>query len=199
MSDLAPPEPEPIEPIETEPGLTRAAWAGIAGGAGLSLALVAALSVVGIIAQGFAVTDKTNLFYKMGIAFLRNLDSTPVGIMALLAVVLVVAPTIAGEPAGPRDNRRAAITYALVAAVCVVVVLGTVTGVLTRLHFDKQVSTATRRVLATFVVRSMGPTLVALGVALATLPSRFPRPVTPAPYASPDGGGAEPGPGAGAP
>ena len=165
------------------------------------MAVVAALSLAGVIAQGFAVSERTGLAYKMGIAFLRNLDYTPVGIMAVLAVVLVAAPGLAGTPVTARQRRQATVAFGLVLAVCLVVVFGTVLGVITRLHFDDDLDSATRRVLATFVVRSMGPALIAFAAAMALLP-RFPRPVTAPPYA--EGGGAdhdpdaesEPGPGA---
>jgi hypothetical protein len=102
-----------------------------------------------------------------------------------------------------RQNRQAATAFALVLVTCLIVIFGTVLGVVTRLHFNQgpgqQITTATRRVLATFVIRSMGPALVAFGAALTLLPARFPRPVTPAPYAdggdSPADGGPAAGPG----
>jgi hypothetical protein len=173
-------------------------WAGVSIGAGLALAAVAALSVVGVIAQGFAVGERTGVAYKMGIAFLRNLDATPVGIMALVAVALVAAPSLAGAPVTERQRRQVAAAFATVLVVCLVVIFGSVLGVITRLHFDKDIDAATRRVLATFVVRSMGPAVVAFGAALAIVP-RLPRPVTPPSYAEEDGAEPEPGPGAGAP
>lgn len=193
----------------SEPTVTEApppSWAGVATGAALGLAVVSALALVGVLAQGFAVEQDAGLPYKMGIAFLRNLDATPIGLMALVVVALVAAPAAAGVAGDGRQHRQAAIALAIVLVVCLVVIFGTVLGVITRLHFDQgpgqAITSATRRVLATFVVRSMGPALVAFGAALAVLPVRFPRPVTAAPYA--DGGGAdaddaEPGPGAGTP
>lgn len=176
-------------------------WAAASVGAGLALAVIAALSVVGILAQGFAVEQNTGVLYKLGIAFLRNLDATPVGLMSILAVALVAAPAIAGVPVGAR-NRQAATAFAVVLLTCLVVIFGTILGVVTRLHFDQgpnqQITAATRRVLATFVIRSMGPALVAFGAAIALLPGRLPRAVTPAPYAEGDGADVEPGPGTGA-
>jgi len=182
--------------MSTEP--EQPGWAGISIGAGLALAAVAALAIVGVIAQGFAVSEDTGVAYKMGIAFLRNLDYTPAGIMALLAVALVAAPTLAGAPITARQQRHSTIAFGLVLAVCLVVVFGTVLGVITRLHFDTDLDAATRRVLATFVVRSMGPAIIAFGAAMAVLP-RFPRAVTPPPYAEDGGAAPEPGPGAGTP
>ena len=176
-----------------EPG-----WAGVSIGAGLALAVVAALSIVGVVAQGFAVSERTGVAYKMGIAFLRNLDATPVGIMALVAVALVSAPLLVGAPVTDRQRRAVGATFAVVLAVCLVVVFGSVLGVLTRLHFDEELDAATRRVLATFVVRSMGPAVVAFGAALALVP-RLPRPVTAPSYAGDGGTEPEPGPGASAP
>ena len=191
---------EPVPAAETDPS----SWAGVATGTGLALAVVAALALLGVLAQGFAVEQDTGIAYKQGIAFLRNLDATPIGLMALFTVILVAAPALAGLPATARINRNAAVALTIVLCVCLIVIFGTVLGVITRLHFDQgpgqQITSATRRVLATFVLRSMGPALVAFGAALAILPLRFPRPVTAAPYA--DGGGTdadqpEPGPGAG--
>jgi hypothetical protein len=178
---------------EHEPG-----WAGVSIAAGLALAAVAALSIAGVIAQGFAVSERTGVGYKMGIAFLRNLDATPVGIMALLALVLVAAPGLTGAAVTDRQRSMVAATFAIVLVSCLVVVFGSVLGVITRLHFDKDIDAATRRVLATFVVRSMGPAVVAFGAALALVP-RLPRPVTAPPYAENDGPEPEPGSGAGAP
>jgi hypothetical protein len=91
------------------------------------------------------------------------------------------------------------VTFTVVGVVCVVFVFGTVLGVITRLHFDRNVTWATRWVLATFAVRSMGPALVAFGLAMAAAPARLPRPVTAAPYAEDGGSEPEPGPGTGAP
>ncbi|MEY2568451.1 MAG: hypothetical protein QOE35_2980 [Actinomycetota bacterium] len=186
MSDPASPEAPPSP------------WAGVSIGAGLALAAIAALSILGVIAQGFAVEQQnTGVVYKLGIAFLRNLDATPAGLMAVVAVALVAAPAIAGVPAAGRQNRQAAVAFVLVLLTCLIVIFGSVLGVVTRLHFDQgpgqQITSATRRVLATFVVRAMGPALVALGAAVALLPARFPRPVTAPPYAdagddAPDGG-----------
>ena len=177
-------------------------WAGISVGAGLALATVAALSLLGVIAQGFAVSERTGLVYKLGIAFLRNLDYTPAGIMALVAVALVAAPAVAGAPLTARQHRQSTVAFGLVVAVCLVVVFGTILGVITRLHFDRDLDAATRRVLATFVVRSMGPAIIAFGATMAVLP-RLPRPVTAPPYAesggSDDDTEPEPGPGTGAP
>ena len=177
-------------------------WAGVSIGAGVALAGVAALSLVGVIAQGFAVSERTGVVYKMGIAFLRNLDATPIGIMALVAIALVAAPSLAGAPVTDRQRSLVTATFTLVLVACLVVVFGSVLGVITRLHFDRDLDAATRRVLATFVVRSMGPAIIAFGAALALVP-RLPRPVTPPPYIGEDGAGAgpepEPGSGAGAP
>jgi hypothetical protein len=186
--------------MSTEP--ERQGWAGVSIGAGLALAAVAALSLVGVLAQGFAVSERTGVAYKMGIAFLRNLDATPVGLMALVAVALVAAPSLAGVPVTERQRRQVAAAFATVLVVCLVVVFGSVLGVITRLHFDEDLDAATRRVLATFVIRSMGPAVVAFGAALAIVP-RLPRPVTPPPYSGDGGADAdpepEPGPGTGAP
>jgi hypothetical protein len=198
-------EPGPsIDPIEITP--LPDPWTGVATASGLGLAAIAALSVLGILTQGFAVEQKTGLLYKLGIAFLRNLDATPAGLMAVIAVVLIAAPSLTRRPAVGRQDLQARVALGLVVATCLVVVFGTILGVITRLHFDQgpgqQITSATRRVLATFAVRSMGPALVALGGALAIRPLRSPRRVTPAPYADVDDGldaGPEPGPGTDAP
>jgi hypothetical protein len=162
--------------MSTEP--ERQGWAGVSIGAGLALAAVAALSLVGVLAQGFAVSERTGVAYKMA------------------------APSLAGVPVTERQRRQVAAAFATVLVVCLVVVFGSVLGVITRLHFDEDLDAATRRVLATFVIRSMGPAVVAFGAALAIVP-RLPRPVTPPPYSGDGGADAdpepEPGPGTGAP
>jgi hypothetical protein len=172
---------------------------GIVTGAGLGLAVVSALALAGVLAQGFAVEQDTSTLYKLGIAFLRNLDATPIGLMLIVAVALVLAPAIAGATASRRQDRQATVTFGLVAIVAVLVTAGAVLGVVTRLHFDtgpgQQITTITRRVLATFLIRTMGPALVAFGAALAGMPVRFPRPVTAAPYAEASGDDADPEPG----
>jgi hypothetical protein len=173
------------------------AWAGLATGTGLGLAVVSALSLIGIVAQGLAVVQKTSFFYKLGIAFLRNLDATPIGLMLVVALALVLAPALTGATTSRGQDRQATIAFGLVAVVAVLVAAGAVLGVVTRLHFDtgpgQEITTVTRRVLATFLVRSMGPALVAFGAAVVGMPVRFPRPVTAAPYA--EDGGADPEPG----
>jgi hypothetical protein len=187
---------------QSSPDLAPAppAWVAITTGAGLGLAAVSGLSLLGIVAQGLAVEQKTSLLYKLGIAFLRNLDATPLGLMLIVALGLALAPTIAGATASRRQDRQATITFAIVAIVAIVVAAGAVLGVVTRLHFDtgpgQEITSVTRRVLATFLVRTMGPALVAFGAAVAGLPVRFPRPVTAAPYA--EDSGVDPQPGAAA-
>jgi hypothetical protein len=193
----------------SEPSVTEVPssnWTGVATGAALALAVVTALALLGILAQGFAVQQDAGLLYKIGIAFLRNLDDTPIGLMALVAVVLLAAPAVGDVPADPTHNRRVAIAAAILLAACLTVIFGSVLGVVTRLHFDQgpgqAITSATRWVLATFVIRSMGPALVAFGSALAVLSMWSPRRVTPAPYA--ETGGTDPvdpesGPGAGTP
>jgi hypothetical protein len=174
------------------------AWVGLATGTGLGLAVVSALSFLGIVAQGLAVEQKTSLLYKLGIAFLRNLDATPIGLMLIVALALVLAPAVTGEKPSRSQDRNATLTFGIVAIVAILVAVGAVLGVVTRLHFDtgpgQAITSVTRRVLATFLIRTMGPALVAFGGALTGVPVRFPRPVTAAPYA--EDGGADPEPGA---
>ena len=186
MSDVEPePQPEPAPPVA--PATLTPAWVPILGGTALALAIVAALAFLGIVAQGFAVQQRLNTFDKLGVAFLQNLDDTPLGVMLVLAVVLVMLPVVVDAVRDARDDRRAQLTLAIVAVVAALVAVAAVAGVLTRLRLDdargQEVTSATRRALATFVVRNLGTALVALGACLGAMRLRqgSPRSVTPPP------------------
>jgi len=195
--DPQPGDPQPGDLQPDLPDQRPPVWAGVSAGTGLALVAVAALTFLGIVAQGLAVEEDTGAWYQLGIAFLRNLDASPIGLMLVLAVALVAVAVIATPAVDQRADRATTITLGLAAALAVLVAAGTVLGVVTRLHFDsapgQQITTLTRRVLATFVVRNLGPALVAFGAAAAVMRLRSPRAVPPGPYRE-DG---EPGPAAG--
>ena len=180
MTDVDP-EPQATPPVQPP----VPAWVPLLTGTGLALAVVSALAFVGIIAQGFAVQQRLNVFDKLGVAFLQNLDDTPFGVMLILTVLLVSLPVIVNAVTDMRDDRRAQLTLVLVVAVAALVAVGAVAGVVTRLRLDdargQAVTSATRRALATFLVRNLGTALVALGAALGALRLRSPRSVTPPP------------------
>lgn len=190
--DQPPAEQPPLDEVaeavvaaSPPPGPTQPTWMGAAGGTGLALIAVAGLTFLGVVAQGFAVEQDTSIWYRLGIAFLRNLDASPIGIMLIVGVALVAVPILAGRNELPRPERQTSIALGLAAAIAVLVALGAVLGVVTRLHFDtgpgQAITTVTRRVLATFIVRNLGPALVAFGATLAVVRLRSPRSVTPAP------------------
>jgi hypothetical protein len=205
MTDQPPPFDEVAEEIvAASPTPTPVpVWAGLCTGTGLALVAVAALVFLGIVAQGLAVEQDTSVWYRLGIAFLRNLDASPVGLMLIVAVGLVAVPILTGAVGDRRATRQESVALGVAAAIAVLVAMGAVLGVITRLHFDtapgQEITTVTRRVLATFVVRNLGPALVAFGATVALVRARVPVAVTPSPYGGSGGPGTDPAePGAGA-
>lgn len=186
MSDA---EPEPEPEAEPEPAVAAGPpvppWVPILTGAGLALAVISALALVGIVAQGFAVRQRLNAFDKLGVAFLQNLDDTPLGIMLILAIVLVALPAALNAVTDTRDDLRAQLTLVIVVLVAALVAVAAVAGVVTRLRLDdargQAVTNATRFALLTFLVRNFGAAMIAVGAALGVMRLRSPRSVTPSP------------------
>ena len=179
------PEPAPVEVSQVPAAEPRPNWAGLLTGTGLALAIVSALAFLGIIAQGFAVQQRLNLFDRLGVAFLQNLDDTPLGLMLIVATVVITLPVVLDAVRDARDDRRAQLALVLIALVAALVAVAAVVGVLPRLRLDdargQEVTSATRRALATFLVRNFGTALVALGACLPALRLRSTRTVVPPP------------------
>jgi len=182
------------EPIEdhpdtpsTEPKPTTSPLVGLVSWCGLALAILAALEVVAIVAQGVAI-KQANLgsLYKLGYAFLTNLDAVPLGLILLVAVVLVVLPKLAGQPTDDAHDRQAAFTLGLAASFALLIVIGAILGVTARIRVDHlrsaAVTSLTWRVLISYLIRNMGTALVAFVAAGIALRTRFDRPAeTPVP------------------
>jgi len=188
------------EPIEDHPDTAPSTavkpatspLVGLVSWCGLALAVLAALEVVAIVAQGVAI-KQANLgpLYKLGYAFLTNLDAVPLGLILLVAIVLVVLPKLAGQPTDDAHDRQAAFTLGLAGSFAALIVIGSILGVTARIRVDHlrsaAVTSLTWRVLISYLIRNMGTALVALVAASLALRSRFDRPapvaetVTPSP------------------
>jgi hypothetical protein len=145
-------------------------WAGVLTGAGLGLAVVQALVIVGTVAQGTAIERfDGDFFHKVGVALLSNVGSAN-GLMLVVAAVLVSLPTLLGVPSTELHRRRRAITFGLVSVLAVLLILGTPLAVRARVRVldvsRQSVDALARRVLATYVAGTLGTALVALGTAL---------------------------------
>ena len=186
---------EPVQdPPDAPPAEQRQATnplVGLLGWCGLALAILAALEVVAIVAQGVAIRQ-ANLgsLYRLGYAFLTNLDAVPLGLILLVAVVLVVLPKVAGQPTNEAQDRQAAFTLGLAASFALLIVIGSALGVAARIRVDHlrsaAVTSLTWRVLISYLIRNLGTALIALIAASIALRSRFERPpaavtVTPSP------------------
>ena len=186
MTDVPETDPTPAsEPAAVPTGDPRHRWTALLTGTGLALAVVSALAFLGIVAQGFAVQQRLNVFDRLGVAFLQNLDDTPLGLMLIVATVIITLPVVVDAVRDARDDRRAQLALAVIVVVAALVAVAAVVGVVTRLRLDdargQEVTSATRRALATFLVRNLGTALVALGACLPALRLRSPSSVTPPP------------------
>ena len=181
------PDALPVEPAPaTNPLVGLLSWCGLA------LAILASLEVVAIVAQGVAI-KQANLgpLYRLGYAFLTNLDAVPLGLILVVAVVLVVLPKVAGQVTDEAQDRQAAFTLGLVGAFALLIVIGSILAVASRIRVDHlrhaAVTSLTWRVLISYLIRNLGTALVALVAAGLALRSRFERPtpiaeaVTPSP------------------
>jgi hypothetical protein len=145
---------------------------------GLALAALAALEVVAIVAQGVAIRQANlGAIYRLGYAFLTNLDAVPLGLILLVAVVLVVLPVVTHQPTNEAQDRQAAFTLGLVASFSLLIVLGAALAVAARVRVDHlrsaAVTSLTWRVLISYLIRNMGTSLVALLASVVALRTRF--------------------------
>lgn len=180
-----PSEDHPDAP-PTEPKPAASPLVGLVSWCGVALAVLAALEVVAIVAQGVAI-KQANLgsLYRLGYAFLTNLDTVPLGLMLLVAVVLVVLPKLAGRPTDDAHDRQAAFTLGLAGSFALLIVIGAILGVAARIRVDHlrsaAVTSLTWRVLISYLIRNLGTALVALVAAGLALRTRFDRPAPSAP------------------
>lgn len=158
------------------------AWVGMVTTAGLALAVVTALDLIGMIAQGVAVdTDKLSVLYKIGLAFAQQLTKGGLGGVALIvALLLVCLPSIGGRTTTDRHDRAAALAIGVVTAFAVVLMVGAVLGVGAQLRVldlsSQDLDSRMQRELATFVIRHVGTGAIALLMGLAALRVRFAPP-----------------------
>lgn len=178
----APPMPAPVatgavegddpDGLDDEEGLLGESpvWVGVVTGAGLGLAIVQALVLVGTLAQGLAIERfDGDFFHKVGVALLSNVGSAN-GLTLLVAAVLAGLPALLGARSSEVHRRRAAITFMLVSLLAVLLIIGTPLAVRGRVRVldlgQQSVDAIARRVLATYVAGTLGTALVALGTAL---------------------------------
>lgn len=158
------------------------AWVGMVTIAGLGLAVVTALDLIGMIAQGVAVdTDKLSILYKIGLAFAQQLTKGGLGGVALIvALLLVCLPSIGGRTTTDQQDRAAALAIGVSTAFAVVLMVGAVLGVAAQLRIldlsSQDLDSRMQRELATFVIRHVGTGAIALLMGLAALRVRFAPP-----------------------
>lgn len=157
-------------------------WVGVLSGAGLGLAVVQALVLLGTFAQGLAVERfEGDFFHKVGVALLSNVGSAN-GLMLLVAAVLAGLPALLGVRSTEAQRRRRALTFGLVTVLSVLLIVGTPLAVRARVHVldisRQSVDALARRVLATYVAGTLGSALVALAttLGLARLNQSVPAP-----------------------
>lgn len=157
------------------------AWAGLIVSVGLGVAVVQVLYFLFTLAQGLSVRRhgagslSGDFFHRIGIAFSRSLSPIQ-GLALVLAVALVSIPAVADVRLPARMDRRRVVTLYIVAAIAILIGLGTALGVRAELHLDEIQQTPTtpfrRWALATDVVGTLGTALVAFLAALAAFPDR---------------------------
>jgi hypothetical protein len=185
-------KPDPADASETTPtpaGPRPPAWVGFVTWSALAIVVLVALQLLGVFLQGAALKDTgLDLQYRIGFAFLDNLDKGPLGFELVLAILLAMAPVIVREPTTHRHDVVAQVVLAASAGLALLVIIGGVLGVPTRIHLvhiDREgsntVTPVLQRVLMTFVVRNVGPALLALVAAVGGVTTRFrPRHTRPA-------------------
>jgi hypothetical protein len=168
-------------------------WVGLVTWVALALVALVALQVVGIVAQAMALKAAGLTFSdRLGYSFLQNLDQAPLGFELLVAVLLALAPTVAGQRTTTGQDRAAQIVLVAVAGLALLIMIGGIIGVPARIHIihlgqapNNKVTDVVRRVLFTFVMRNVGTAAIALVASLAAVRIRFTprqRPIaTPAP------------------
>lgn len=162
-------------------------WVGVLSGAGLGLAVVQALILLGTLAQGLAVERfEGDFFHKVGVALLSNVGSAN-GLMLVVAAVLAGLPALLGVRSTPAQQRRRALTFGMVTVLSILLIIGTPLAVRARVHVldisRQSVDALARRVLATYVAGTLGSALVALTTALGLARLNQPVPVAEPPPA----------------
>ncbi len=173
---------------ETETALSSAPaspppplWVGLVTWVGAGLVALIALQLLGIVLQAVELEARGLTFSdRLGYSFLQNLDQAPLGFELLVAIVLVLAPTIARQPTTPGQDRIAQIVLVGVAGLALLVTIGGIIGVPARIHIihlgqapNNEVTPVVRWVLYTFVIRNVGTAALAMVAALAAVRVRF--------------------------
>jgi hypothetical protein len=161
--------------------LETPAWVGLVTWVSLALLALVALQVVGIVGQALALKAPGLTFSdRLGYSFLQNLDQAPLGFELLLAVLLVLTPTIARQVTTPGQDRAAQIVLVGVAGLALLIAIGEIIGLPARVHIihlgtppNNKVSGVVQRVLFTSVIRNAGTAALALVAALAAVRVRF--------------------------
>lgn len=168
---------------ETSPVVRTAPWVSMVTAAGLGIALVVVVEVVIFIAQGIA-TSVTGLstMHRIGSGFYNNLDGSQLEILLILATLLLVLPAIGDQGTTESQDRSAALGLAITSAFAVLIGIASVLAVLFELkyfHLQSQgqaLSSTARRLLAGYLVRHVGLSVVALIAALSGMKARFAPP-----------------------
>lgn len=149
--------------------------------AGVGLAALALIEVVGTIAVGLAVkTQRLSFVHRQGYAFLTQLEKSPVSLLLVVAAVLGAVALVRTQTDG-RATQLATIGLWVSVVAAAFVGIGSILAVLARfrvaeLATSQPIDSITRRVLFTFVVRNFGASVLALLIAFGALFRPKPKP-----------------------
>jgi hypothetical protein len=163
--------------------VTTAPWVSLVTVTGFCLAVLVVLLVAIFLTQGLAASGSGfTALHRIGSGFYNNLDSSQLEILLIVATILLALPAIGDQATSDRQDRAAALGLAVTSAFAVIVGVAAVLAVLFELKYfhlqspgQKLPSTA-QRLLAGYVVRHVGLSVIALVAALSAMKARFAPP-----------------------
>ena len=167
-------EPDALESPQPPPP----AWVALVTWSALAIVVMVALQVIGIFMQGVTLDADLDLQYRIGFAFLDNLDKGPLGFELVLAILLVLAPVIARDATSSRHDVITQVVLTASAGLALLIVICGAFGIPTRVHLvhresGGEVNATLWWVLITFTLRNVAPAVLALVAALAGVKARF--------------------------
>ncbi|MDQ1402831.1 MAG: hypothetical protein QOG03_1147 [Actinomycetota bacterium] len=187
------PTPEPVDDQDDQddhdeddadyPVRRTAPWIGMVTATGLGLAIIAVVEVVIFISQGLSTQAAgISTMLRMGGGFYSNLDNSQLEILLLLATILLVLPAIGDQGTTEGQDRSAALGFALTSAFAVIIGVAAVLAVLFELKLfhlqspGQALPSQARRLLAGYLVRHLGLSVVVLVASLGAMKARFAPP-----------------------
>lgn len=153
-------------------------WTGWATTAGLGLAVLTAVDILAVVAQGLSLTARIGPLYRIGFAFGTNFNKDILGWAGLLlALILVCLPAITGQATTASQDRAAALTIGIVTAFAAIIAIASMFGIFASLRLydmaDKVTPDSVKRELAMFAVRRVGAGLFVLVAGLGAMRHRL--------------------------